>query len=252
MVLRFPESLPVVHSTPASEPIGLWGLNRHTALAALVFRRKRSKLLRIVHDGIPPAPHLCGVPIIRPDEFEQNSLLLHSAAEVPPPSYRKTSQFTLDHGAPDRLSEEMRRLYVLDLYRVSRQLREWGFDEESTFVHNFIFYRFNCRIPATAEIGEGTTLAYGGIGVVIHKNARIGKNVKIGQNVTLGARSGGSGPPVIGDNVFIGVNSVCLGGPIGNDAVVGAGSVVLKPVEPGAVVAGNPARVIRPGKARDQ
>ena len=51
---------------------------------------------------------------------------------------------------------------------------------------------------------------------------------------------------VIEDKVWIGINSTILPGVrIGYGAVVGAGSVVTKDVEPMTVVAGNPARVIR-------
>lgn len=48
----------------------------------------------------------------------------------------------------------------------------------------------------------------------------------------------------IGNDVWIGVNAVIMGD-IGDGAVVGAGSVVTKDVASYAVVAGNPARVIR-------
>ena len=53
-------------------------------------------------------------------------------------------------------------------------------------------------------------------------------------------------PITIGDNVWIGGMAViCPGVTIGHDAVVGAGAVVTKDVAPGAVVVGNPARVVR-------
>lgn len=53
-------------------------------------------------------------------------------------------------------------------------------------------------------------------------------------------------PVLVGENVWIGTNALILGGvTIGEGAVIGAGSVVAKDVEPGAVVAGNPARVIK-------
>lgn len=51
---------------------------------------------------------------------------------------------------------------------------------------------------------------------------------------------------VIGNDVWIGNRAIILQGvTIGDGAVVGAGAVVTKDVEPYAVVAGNPARVIR-------
>lgn len=50
----------------------------------------------------------------------------------------------------------------------------------------------------------------------------------------------------IGDDVWIGANSVVLPGVIiGNGAVIAAGSVVTKSVPSNAIVAGSPARIIR-------
>lgn len=50
----------------------------------------------------------------------------------------------------------------------------------------------------------------------------------------------------IGDNVWIGGNTVvCPGVHIGNNAVIGAGSVVTKDIPDWAIAAGNPCRVIR-------
>src|SRR5690606_41455691 len=53
-------------------------------------------------------------------------------------------------------------------------------------------------------------------------------------------------PIVIEDNVWLGGGAIVLPGvTIGRDAVVGAGAVVTRDVPPGAVVVGNPARVVR-------
>ena len=50
----------------------------------------------------------------------------------------------------------------------------------------------------------------------------------------------------IGNNVFIGVNSVVLNDvTIGDNSVIGAGSVVSKDVPSNVVVVGNPAKIIR-------
>lgn len=49
----------------------------------------------------------------------------------------------------------------------------------------------------------------------------------------------------VGNRVFLGANAVILPGvSVGDDAIIGAGSVVTKNVPPGTVVAGNPARVM--------
>ena len=49
-----------------------------------------------------------------------------------------------------------------------------------------IFLVYNSKVPYQAEIGKGTSLGYGGIGVVIHRDTIIGENCVVGQNVTLG------------------------------------------------------------------
>ncbi|RED18557.1 sugar O-acetyltransferase [Pontivivens insulae] len=53
-------------------------------------------------------------------------------------------------------------------------------------------------------------------------------------------------PVSIGRNVWIGGHAIILPGvTIGNDAIIGAGSVVTHDVPAGATVAGNPARIIK-------
>ena len=56
---------------------------------------------------------------------------------------------------------------------------------------------------------------------------------------------GEAGRTLIGDNVFIGMNSIILmGSQIGNNCIVGAGSVVKGDFPDNSVIAGNPAKVI--------
>lgn len=50
----------------------------------------------------------------------------------------------------------------------------------------------------------------------------------------------------IEDNVFIGVNSVILPGiTIGENSIIGAGSVVTKDIPPNCIAAGNPAKILK-------
>lgn len=110
-----------------------------------------------------------------------------------------------------------------------------------------IFLMYNSKVPYQAEIGKGTILGYGGIGVVIHQKAKIGSQCVIAQQVTIG---GGNpnypGMPVVGNNVYMSKGAIIFGGiTIGNNVTIGANAVVNKPVPDNAVVAGVPARILR-------
>lgn len=110
-----------------------------------------------------------------------------------------------------------------------------------------IFLVYNNKVPYQAQIGKGTKLGYGGIGVVIHKNTIIGNNCVVSQQVTLGGgNSRYPGVPIIGDNVHISHGAVVFGGiVIGNNVKIGANAVVNKPVPDNAIVAGVPAKILR-------
>jgi len=131
------------------------------------------------------------------------------------------------------------------LYKISRKLYLKGFRRLANLITKFNNVLHNSYIPHTADIGENTKFAYGGIGVVLHKNCKIGKNCTIGQTCTIGGRTGHGGPPEIGDNVYIGPGARLIGGfKVGNNVVIGANAVVIKDVPDNSVVAGVPAKVI--------
>jgi serine O-acetyltransferase len=104
---------------------------------------------------------------------------------------------------------------------------------------------FGTYLAPETEIGAGTELGYGGIGVVIHKEARLGRDVLVSPGVVIGGRSGLPGAPDIGDRVKIGAGAKILGPiKIGEGAHVGANAVVIDDVAAGDVVVGIPARPI--------
>ena len=113
------------------------------------------------------------------------------------------------------------------------------------------------------SVGKGT-IFYGPNSQTIDRQRvwmlRIGDYCKITQGVILlqhdysrsvlrrvyGDIVAEAGETVIGNNVFIGMNSIILmGANIGNNVIIGAGSVISGVIPDNVVVAGNPARVIR-------
>lgn len=101
------------------------------------------------------------------------------------------------------------------------------------------------NLPCTAEIGAGLHLPHCGMRVV-NARAVIGVNCTICQGATIGVSGRGQmrGVPVIGNRVYIGVNAVVVGKiSVGDDALVGANSLVNRDVPAHCTAVGVPAAV---------
>jgi serine O-acetyltransferase len=103
------------------------------------------------------------------------------------------------------------------------------------------------EIHPAAEIGQGLFIDHGS-GVVIGETAKIGKCVTLYQGVTLGGTGfqRGKRHPTLGDNVTVGSGAKLLGPiAVGDGAKIGANTVVVEDVPPGATVVGNPGHPVR-------
>jgi serine O-acetyltransferase len=103
------------------------------------------------------------------------------------------------------------------------------------------------EIHPAAKIGGEFFIDHGS-GVVIGETAEIGERVTLYQGVTLGGTGfqRGKRHPTLGDNVTVGSGAKLLGPiAVGDGAKVGANTVVVEDVPPGATVVGNPGHPVR-------
>ncbi|WP_294153913.1 serine O-acetyltransferase EpsC [uncultured Clostridium sp.] len=108
------------------------------------------------------------------------------------------------------------------------------------------------EIHPGATIGKGLFIDHG-MGVVIGETAEIGNDVTIYHGVTLGGtgKHKGKRHPTIGNNVLIGTGAKVLGPiTVGDNAKIGANSVVLHNVPEGATAVGLRAKNILKNKAK--
>ena len=131
---------------------------------------------------------------------------------------------------------------VLIYYKISHYL----YKKKRYFLARFICEvakrRTGIEIHPGALIGKRLFIDHG-FGVVIGETAIIHDDVTIFHGVTLGGtgKDKGKRHPTVMSNVLIGAGAIVLGNiTIGNNAKIGANSVVLKDVSPNTTVVGIP------------
>ena len=98
-------------------------------------------------------------------------------------------------------------------------------------------------IPPQVIVGRDFHIIHGEGTLSIHPDVRIGDRCGIMHNVTIGTNMG-HGAPVIGNDVFIGVNATVLGRiRIGDRVRIGANTAVTTNVPSDCSVIGSPARI---------
>ena len=97
-----------------------------------------------------------------------------------------------------------------------------------------------------SSIGENTKAGH----LTYIGNSEVGANVNFGAGtITVNYDGQHKFKTVIGNNVFVGSNSTIIAPvELGDNSLVGAGSTITKDVPAGAVVVGNPARIVKEEK----
>jgi acetyltransferase-like isoleucine patch superfamily enzyme len=138
--------------------------------------------------------------------------------------------------------------------RLSKFINLYGCEiGEETKVGAFVEIQKNARVGKCCKIGSHTFICEG---VVVEDNVFIGHGVMfINDHYPRATNADGSlqtevdwkvERTIIRKGASIGSGATILSNvSIGENAIVGAGSVVTKDVSPNAIVAGNPAKVLR-------
>lgn len=159
-----------------------------------------------------------------------------------------------------------RRVAAKKLFREFNRTTDEEADKRQAILHKllkqvgervWIEPDFRCEFGKNITIGNDVYINFGCVildcgQVAIGDNTLIGPNVGIyNANHILDAEERIAGGLIpnnihIGNRVWIGGNVILLPGvTIGNDSVIGAGSVVTHDIPSGVVAAGNPCRVLR-------
>ena len=134
---------------------------------------------------------------------------------------------------------------LLDLKPIGARIEPGAVIRDKVSIGERVIVMMGAVINIGAVVGPGTMVD---MNAVIGARALVGANCHVGAGAVLAGvlEPPSAAPVVIEDDVLIGANAVVLEGcRVGKGSVVAAGAVVVADVEPGVVVAGQPARVIK-------
>ena len=135
------------------------------------------------------------------------------------------------------------------LFRLAGALHRARLRPISRLLYILNLVLFGVDLAPSAEVGPGLALPHPN-GVAIAPATRIGRKARLFQQVSVGGVSyedpTRDGFPTVGDECWIFAGAKVLGPiHIGDRAMVASNALVIRSVPPGAVVVGNPARVVR-------
>ncbi len=134
---------------------------------------------------------------------------------------------------------------TLDIRNINARIEPGAIIRDKVTIGDSAVIMLGAVINIGAIIGEGTMID---MGAILGGRATVGKNCHIGAGAVLAGviEPPSATPVIVEDGVLIGANAVVIEGVrIGKGAVVGAGAVVIEDVPAGAVVAGNPAKIVK-------
>lgn len=165
--------------------------------------------------------------------------------------YHQTFRLRADQGTPRRIALESflfkPGFQAVFLFRLSHFFFTKGWIYLAWMTSRFNQFFTSAEMEFNARVGPGLFISHPGA-LILGRGAVLGRQVTLFQGTTIGAldwhpeRIGKF--PRIGDNVFIFAGAKVLGDiTLGNNVVVGANAVVVKPVPEGALALGNPASI---------
>lgn len=131
----------------------------------------------------------------------------------------------------------------------------FGFEPDKEGIYHRFPHVGKVILGDNVEIGANTCIDRGaledtiiGEGTKIDNLVHVAHNVRIGKNCMIIALTCLGGGVVIGDGAYVGIGSSVRNQiTIGEKAFIGMGAVVVKDVDPGITVIGNPAKPMRRG-----
>lgn len=138
-------------------------------------------------------------------------------------------------------------VHAILLHRLSHRMHRAGVPLVPRLISQLARWMTGIEIHPGAKIGRRFFIDHG-MGVVIGETAELGDDVLLYQGVTLGGtgKEKGKRHPTLGNGVVVGAGAKVLGSIIvGDEARIGAGSVVIHPVPAHSTVVGIPGKVVR-------
>lgn len=148
-------------------------------------------------------------------------------------------------------------MIALALWRMSMSFHRRGLRWPARFCKTLLFLLFGSLLEPEVVLEGHVNLAHRGLGVVVHGSTVIGDWVQIYQYVTIASnndkRDAATTGVRLGRGVVIGAHAIvmCPQGrtlTIGEEAVIGAGAIVVDDVPARAVVLPEPSRITVPAR----